>query len=100
MLRTNKRGKDAKVCFVELENLLVKAKSKNVVAEESPITKVEPKEVHQTDFARSHVPNVFEHQYAEYISGLKPPYSGLGFPSKRAAQDLHKEEKDQEIHGD
>ncbi len=87
------------VFFVELENLLVKEKSKNVVAEESPITKVEIKEVRQTNFARIHVPNVFEHQYAEYISGLKPPYSGIGFPSKRA-HDLHKNEKDQEIHGD
>ncbi len=84
---------------MELENLLVKEKSKNAVAEESPITKVELKEVRQTNFARTHVPNVFEHQYAEYISGLKPPYSDLGFPSKRA-YDLDKEEKNSEIHGD
>ncbi len=63
---------------MELEEVIAKEKSRKVVVEDLSITKFDPKEVPQNNFSRTHVPNVFEHQYAEYISGLKPPYLSVG----------------------
>ncbi len=61
-----------------LENLVITRKHKETQTEELTVPVVDQKEVHNNNYARTHVPNVFEHQYAEYISGLKPPYLSLG----------------------
>ncbi|OLS13139.1 MAG: hypothetical protein RBG13Loki_3235 [Promethearchaeota archaeon CR_4] len=44
---------------------------------------------------RNHIPNVFEHQYADYILGLKPPYTGIGSPVKLIQADEGQKRKKQ-----
>lgn len=68
---------------MELESLTIKDNAKKIVNEESPLIEAVSKEVPHNNFARTYVPNVFEHQYAEYISGLKPPYMSLEHPSEK-----------------
>ncbi len=76
---------------METENLLIKDNVKKVVEEDSSIITDDLKDVHDPNHARTHVPSVFEHQYAEYISGLKPPY----FHHR-----IQKDQKNKSINGD
>ncbi len=84
---------------METRNLIFKEKRKGVVAEELSSPRIEEKEIQLNNYARIHIPNVFEHQYAEYISGLKPPYSHIDLSLKNAKEN-NKAEKNQKFNSD
>ncbi len=84
---------------METINLTIKEKRKGFVGEESPSSQMEEKHIQLNNYARIHIPNVFEHQYAEYISGLKPPYSNIDSYLKKAKKN-NNVEMDQKFNGD
>ncbi len=67
---------------MESAQLLVKESPKKGPEEPPKETPMDLKEVQVPTNARAHIPSVYEHQYAEYISGLIPPYVAIGFPPK------------------
>jgi len=68
---------------LELESLRKKEISKSPVKEESQETLVNSNYPPVKKSARAHVPDVFDHQYVEYISGLKPPSSKYGLSGEK-----------------
>ncbi len=68
---------------MELEKFLVKEKTKKELEGVPSQNPVFQKEIHIPNMARMHIPTVFEHQYIEYISGLKTLNENIRFPSRR-----------------
>ncbi|OLS14684.1 MAG: hypothetical protein RBG13Loki_1685 [Promethearchaeota archaeon CR_4] len=63
---------------MELENLTKKEMVKRALNDESNENLNQPYDPPIRNSARGRIPDVFDHQYVEYISGLKPPYTKYG----------------------